>query len=90
MTEEEEARRGREAELLLENPLFVEAFATIAQEYEQAWRDSPSRDEKGREKLWLMVKLLDRVKVHVQQVAFTGQMARKTIRERVGRVPYPL
>lgn len=85
-----EEQRGRDADALRANPLFVEAFDTIEREIEQAWKDSPARDEAGREKLWLMLQLLARVKRHVESVSLTGQMARKTLRERLGRNVSPI
>lgn len=84
MTLDDEARRGTEAERLLEHPLLAEAFSTIAKELETAWRDSPAKDEAGREKLWVMRKLLDRVESHLKTVAVTGQLARRTLGMRVG------
>lgn len=87
---EQEERRGRQADELLGHPLFVEAFDTITKEIEQAWKDSPARDVAGREKLWIMFQMLSRVKSHIQSVSLTGQMARKTLRERLGLSVSPI
>ena len=90
MSLEDEQRRGRAADQLLENPLLIEAFATIEKELQDAWTESKAKDEAGREKLWLMLKLLGRVKAHVQQVSLTGQMATFTLREKLGGTVFPL
>lgn len=90
MNLEDEQRRGRAADQLLENPLLIEAFATIEKELQDAWTESKAKDEAGREKLWLMLKLLGRVKAHVQQVSLTGQMATFTLREKLGGTVFPL
>lgn len=84
MTLDDEDRRGKEAERLLEHPLLAEAFSTIAKELETAWRDSPAKDEAGREKLWIMRKLLDRVDSHLQAVVMTGKLARRTLAMKAG------
>ena len=87
---EQEERRGRQADELLAHPLFVEAFDTITKEIEQAWKESPARDADGREKLWMMHQLLTRLRSHIQSVSLTGQLARKTLRERLGRSVSPI
>ena len=90
MNLEDEQRRGRAADQLLENPLLIEAFATIEQEIQAEWTGSKAKDADAREKLWLMLKLLGRVKAHVQQVSLTGQMATFTLREKLGGTVSPL
>lgn len=94
MTEDEEVRRGHEARRLLENPLLIEAFKTIELELLTAWSESPAGDEKGREKLWVMTKLLNRVEQHVKSVALTGEMAQRSLAQRasalVGRSVSPI
>lgn len=89
MTEDEEVRRGYEAQRLLENPLFIEAFKTIELELLTAWHESPAKDETGRERLWVMTNLLNRVESHVKSVALTGELAKKSIAARVGLSVYP-
>lgn len=74
-----EIRRGVEAERLLSEPLLLEAFATIEQEFTDAWKASPARDPEGREKLYLSLKLLARLKAHIESVATTGKMAKKSL-----------
>tara|TARA_R100001244_G_scaffold1983_1_gene3184 strand:+ start:37 stop:285 length:249 start_codon:yes stop_codon:yes gene_type:complete len=73
MTPEE---REREAKLLLDNPLFVEAFKKLEEELLDLWKMSGSTDTAQRESFWLAVRLLDRIKVHIQSIVETGHMAR--------------
>lgn len=40
------------------------------------WAESPARDTEGREKLWLMGKLLENVDQHLKELMQTGQLAR--------------
>jgi hypothetical protein len=89
MDAEIEIRRGKEAERLLTEPLLLEAFEVIEKEFTEAWKSSPAKDPAGRENIWLSLKLLHRVKLHLESVAVTGQMAKKSLaqqaREWVGQ-----
>ncbi len=67
--------RGVRAGELLENELLVEAFETARAEYLKAWESTPARDVEGRERLWIMVKLIDRVRGHLRQVLDAGKIA---------------
>lgn len=82
MTDEEAARRGEEARQLLEHPLLAEAFQTIRNEVIEKWQSSPARDVEGREKLWLTLRLLNRLEGQLQSVVETGKVARATLLQR--------
>lgn len=82
MSEELEVRRGEEARQLLEHPLLVEAFESIEKEVTEQWQNSPARDVEGREKLWLTLKLLHRLKGQLTQVVETGKVAEATLAQR--------
>ena len=81
---ETEIRRGEHAAQLLNDELLQEAFATIEKELTNQWANSPARAADDREKLWLMLKLLSRVQLHLQSTLETGQIAQATLGERVG------
>ena len=76
---EQESSRGQQAQMLLENPLFVEAQEVLEKEIMTAWENSPAGDEKGREKLYLMLMLHRKVKRHFESLVLTGEMARRTL-----------
>lgn len=82
---EHEIRRGERAAALLGDDLLSDAFTTIEREYTKQWIDSPARDAEGREKLYLMVKTVQRLRLELQSVMETGQIAKATLAERVGR-----
>lgn len=94
MTPEHELSRGRDAQQLLSHPLLAEAFQTIEDEVKHAWEGSPANDLQGRERLWMMLKLLSRVRQHLDSVVNSGKMAERTIADRaksaIGRSPWPL
>lgn len=79
MTEEEQALRGQKARELLANPLLTEAFETIEKEVYDAWLSSPARDDEGREKLWLKVKLLHKLRGQLELIVETGRAAEASL-----------
>lgn len=74
-TPEQDAERASHARQLLDNALFVESFDAVRRKIMDEWLAAPARDAEGREQLWLMVKLLDRVRDHIKGVAETGKVA---------------
>lgn len=77
--------RGRDALALMQHPLLVEAFEAVESEVMTQWKNSPARDEAGREKLWLSLKLLHRVRSQLENVVQTGQVAEATLAQRLGQ-----
>jgi hypothetical protein len=45
----------------------------------EQWKTSPARDQDGREKLWLMLKLLDKVHLCLQSSLDSGKLAAKEL-----------
>ncbi|MFD0738241.1 hypothetical protein ACFQZQ_02920 [Lysobacter koreensis] len=82
---EHEILRGHDAELLLSHPLLTDAFQIIEQELTEQWQNSPARDQEGREKLWVSLKLLKRLQGQLTSVVETGQFAKATLAQRVGQ-----
>lgn len=70
-----ESLRGQRAAELMEDPLMVEAFTILQERFQTEWVNSPARDTEGRERLWLMQKLLTNLKGHIEEIMRTGQMA---------------
>ena len=70
-----EATRGMEANDLLSNTLLVEAFTVLDERLTVEWANSPARDTEGRERLWMMHKLLLSLRGHISEIAQTGKLA---------------
>jgi hypothetical protein len=85
MTPEQEAQRGQDAKRLLDDPLLKEAFDAIEQEFVDQWKKAPVRDVEGREKLWLMLQLLNKVHSHLEAVMASGRLAEATLAQRLKR-----
>ena len=59
----------------MSDELIVEAFDILNTRLTDEWASSPVRDTEGRERIWLMKKLLKNVGDHLNEIAQTGKMA---------------
>lgn len=75
MTLEQESRRGEQARRLLEDPLLQEAFSAVDTALRDAWVTTADDAADERERLWLMLKLLARVRAQIVNVLETGKLA---------------
>lgn len=69
-----------QARQVLENPAFAQAMQDIKQELTEQWMQSPARDEAGREKLWLMIKMADKLNLALKSSLESGQLAREELK----------
>ena len=70
---------GKAAELLLRNELLTEAFEHLESTYTAAWKaTAPGRTDE-REKLFALVTALHDVRGHIEQIATTGELARRQL-----------
>jgi len=79
MTTEEEVRRGLRAQALLADPLVADAFAALDSHCIEEWRRAGPRDVETRERLWLMLKLTERLKQHFASLVEDGRLAGERI-----------
>lgn len=70
------ADRARE---VLDNEAFQQAFADIKQEITEQWMQSPARDGDGRERLFLMLKMLEKVEGCLKSSLDSGKLAAKEL-----------
>jgi hypothetical protein len=78
---EEAIRRGKRAEALINDPMLQDAFKTLLEGYQQAWRDSAPRDTEGRERLYTAVHIVGKVNDHLRLAADNGKVAAASIAE---------
>ena len=81
MDKEKEIQRGQQAKRILEDPIYIEALQKVSQELDQEWINSPIRDTEGREKIYMMKKMLGVLHVQLQSVMETGKLATKQINQ---------
>lgn len=73
---EERIYNGDQARLVLENEAFSAAFADIKSEYMAALIASPARDVEGREKLYQLIKLTEKLQATLTGAMEDGKLAR--------------
>jgi len=72
---EQRLERGARAKQLLDDPLLLEAFASVRQAIHDKWEAAPLADRDGKHELHLMLKLLTDVKANIELFLADGQMA---------------
>ena len=73
---------GDRAREVLENEAFAAAFDATEKEVVEQWTNSPARDIEGRERLWMMLALLRKVKSSLRTTLETGMLAAKELEHR--------
>jgi hypothetical protein len=76
---EKEQQRGQRAKAILDDEIFAEAIQKVSAELDLEWINSPVRDTEGREKIYMMKKMLNVLLVQLQSVMETGKLATKQI-----------
>lgn len=71
--------RALHAESLMQNDIMQEAFSLLEAEYIKAWQSTRFDDQIGREKLFLAVNVIGKVKHHLQTVIADGKLAEAQI-----------
>jgi hypothetical protein len=79
MTLNERIYNADQAKLVLENEAFQRAFDDIKQELTEQWKTSPARDQDGRERLWMMLAMLNKVQITLQASLDSGKLAAKEL-----------
>ena len=70
-----ETERGKRAKRILEDELWIEAWASIETGLLNGWKNSPARDTEGREALWVALQMAEKVRNLFESHMKTGQMA---------------
>ena len=78
---QKEVSEGRDAEYLMDNPVFQQTFDYLKDAYFKAWEQTSVEDSKSRENVWMMYKTLDTVHGHIQTYVDTGKLAKKQLEE---------
>lgn len=69
------AARGRRAAQLLDDDLIKGAFEQLEQSYSEAWKSTTIDNVAGREKLFLAINIVGKVRAHLELVAANGRLA---------------
>jgi hypothetical protein len=82
-----DAARGLRAKALLEDELVVEAFTKLEAEYLAAWKSSDPDDAAGRERVWIAVNLLGKVRDHLGRFVADGKLAERQLQDLASLTP---
>jgi len=82
MTPEQAIYRANRAQEVLENEAYIKAFEDITQELHDQWEQSPARDEAGRQSIWLMLKMLQKVQAALKATMDSGKLAKAELRHK--------
>ncbi|MBR0959865.1 hypothetical protein [Bradyrhizobium japonicum] len=73
--------RAVRAKALLDDKILNEAFNALEKSYIAAWRATTVDDAAGREKLFLAINIVGKVRDHLAGVVANGQLARAELKE---------
>jgi len=75
------AAKGNRARNLLDNDLLTEAFKGLEDSYTAAWRATTIDDVSAREKLFLAINIVGKVRDHLTAVVNNGKLAAAELKE---------
>ncbi len=81
----DQAERGRQAQNLLENTVLWDGFAILERDYIQAWKATPARDAMAREKWWIAVNMIGKLRENLITVLNNGKLAQADLSLRATR-----
>jgi hypothetical protein len=73
--------RALQAQELLDNELLTEAFTSLEESYASAWRCTAIDDVQGREKLFLAINVVGKVRDHLSAAVANGRLAQAELAE---------
>lgn len=76
-----DSARASQAQAILDNELIKEAFNELESAYIATWRASKIDDAVGREKLFLAINVVGKVRDHLQAIVMNGKLAERELAE---------
>ena len=72
---QKQVNRAQKAASLQDNDILNEAFAELEKEYIAFWRQTKPEDQLGREKCYLAINVVGKVKDHLASIVANGKLA---------------
>lgn len=73
--------KAAQAQRLLDDPMLKDAFKTLEDGYMAGWRATTIDDVTGREKLFLAVNVIGKVRDHLTSIVNGGKIAQAELQE---------
>jgi hypothetical protein len=73
--------RASQAQRLLDDPMLLESFKGLEEAYTAAWRATTIDDVSGREKLFLAINVVGKVRDHLTAIVSNGKLAAKELKD---------
>jgi hypothetical protein len=73
--------RASQAQRLLDDPMLAESFKGLEEAYTAAWRATTIDDVSGREKLFLAINVVGKVRDHLTAIVSNGKLAAKELKD---------
>lgn len=80
-----EVKRGQQAELVLRNEIYQEAFVIIKAELFNQFQDTKYPQSSKRDEIWRQMQVVSSVENHLSNVMHTGKMAQETLLQKAKR-----
>ena len=77
MASEKEIKLSNDAKAIIDNPLYQKAYTDLRKELVDELLATPLRDTEAREKIYMMVKMLDSVQTRIQSIMETGTILKE-------------
>lgn len=76
-----DAALASQAQSLIDNDLLKEAFAELERAYVERWRATHIDDAAGREKLFIAVNVVGKVRDHLNAILSNGKLAEAELKQ---------
>ena len=76
---ETQLRRGKRAQVLLDDPLLKQAFEDLLETYKEQIFNTNFADDEKRRSLWMAYNMLDKIRGHLQTIMESGKLAQKDL-----------
>lgn len=73
--------RAAQAQRLLDDKMLSEAFKGLEEAYTAAWRATTIDDISGREKLFLAINVVGKVRDHLTAIVNDGKLAQRELKD---------
>ena len=76
-----DTERALRAQALMDDETLKEAFAKLETAYIEEWRTTGARDNDARERLWIAINVVGKVREHLGRLVAGGKIAQKQLDE---------